>query len=134
MKTAHFRVFDPITKEMYYVGEDGVSIVFGSAGWRLYVEGNPVTIEDEGELMMFTGLHDRNEVPIFEGDIVEAWSQGLKGIFEVKWRQGGSPSYILYPAWQIGEDWSLHGTESADGNYYDTVEIVGNIHEQEGDQ
>lgn len=77
----------------------------------------------EAILMQYTGLKDKNGVEIFEGDVVIAWSQGVKGIFEIKRRIDGL--WLLYPAWKDGQFWYLSPTE--DGR--ETIEIIGNIYE-----
>ncbi|QBX21966.1 hypothetical protein Javan623_0019 [Streptococcus phage Javan623] len=73
--------------------------------------------------MQYTGLKDKNGVEVFEGDIVIAWSQGVKGAFEIKRRIDGL--WLLYPAWKDGQFWYLSPTE--DGR--ETIEIIGNIYE-----
>lgn len=78
---------------------------------------------DEIILMQYTGLKDKNGVEVFEGDIVIAWSQGVKGAFEIKRRIDGL--WLLYPAWKDGQFWYLSPTE--DGR--ETIEIIGNIYE-----
>lgn len=80
----------------------------------------------------YTGLKDKNGKEIYEGDVVRASSEGVWGIFEVKWRQEGLPCFILYPAFQKGEMWKLHGSKHKDGHYYDSVEVIGNIYESPG--
>ncbi|MTB77630.1 hypothetical protein GKS24_03175 [Streptococcus uberis] len=77
----------------------------------------------EAILMQFTGLKDKNGVEIFEGDIVIAWSQGVKGTFEIKRRIDGL--WLLYPAWKDGRFWYLSPTE--DGR--ESIEVIGNIYE-----
>lgn len=77
----------------------------------------------EAILMQSTGLKDKNGVEIFEGDIVIAWSQGVKGTFEIKRRIDGL--WLLYPAWKDGRFWYLSPTE--DGR--ESIEVIGNIYE-----
>lgn len=90
------------------------------AGENTYKDG--ISFED-CVLMQSTGLKDKKGEEIFEGDIVIAWSQGVKGTFEIKRRIDGL--WLLYPAWKDGQFWYLSPTE--DGR--ETIEIIGNIYE-----
>jgi uncharacterized phage protein (TIGR01671 family) len=83
-------------------------------------------------IMPFAGFHDKNGKEVYDGDLVTAWSQGSFGTFIIKWREdgGGSPCYILYPAWQGGQMWSISASREKDGKCYDRgLEVIGNIYE-----
>ena len=77
----------------------------------------------EIELMQYTGLKDKNGKEIYEGDIVEAWSEGKKAIGKVKQRIDGL--WLMYPAWQSGKIWGLMPNKERKT----TVKIIGNIYE-----
>ena len=71
----------------------------------------------------FTGLTDKNGVRIFEGDIVECWSEGVKARGTVQQRIDGL--WIIYPAWQKHIMWGL----CPDNDGHTTVEVIGNLHD-----
>lgn len=95
----------------------------------------------------YIGVMDKNNVEIYQNDIATAWSAGSKGTFLIKWRQSGSPCWILYPAWQNREMWSISATKhekgttqfislegeisttNKDGYFDDGLEVIGNIYE-----
>ena len=77
------------------------------------------------ELLQSTGLFDKKGKEIYEGDIVTAMSEGIKGTGVVKRRIDGY--WLMYPAWQNGQSWKLVVNEQGDTD----VEIIGNIYENE---
>lgn len=75
-------------------------------------------------------IRHNNEIKLFEGDIVEAMSQGSKGIFVIKMRTEAQPTFMLYPAWQEGKMWNIAASdlEREKGDYFDDLKVIGNIH------
>lgn len=73
-----------------------------------------------------------NEVDLYEGDIVEAWSEGSKGRFIIKMRIEATPSFILYPAWQSSKMWGIAASDLGrkKEDYYDDLKVIGNVHNQ----
>ena len=90
--------------------------------WVLQVD-IPVFEVDPATVGQYTGLTDKNGKRIFEGDIIECWSQGVKAQGDVRQRLDGL--WIIYPAFQSNVFWGL----CPQGNGTTAVEVIGNIHE-----
>lgn len=73
----------------------------------------------------------KNEIKLFEGDIVEAWSEGSKGIFAITYRAESAPMWLLYPNWQERKHWNIHGSDLGrqNGDYFDNLKVIGNIYD-----
>ena len=123
MREIKFRAWDKLTKTMRYVlcidWLNGLVDLNGKIIERKYDNSKG----DEVILMQYTGLKDKNGKEIYEGDIVEAWSEGKKAIGKVKQRIDGL--WLMYPAWQSGKTWGLMPNKERKT----TVEIIGNIYE-----
>ena len=124
MREIKFRAWDKYTEEMWNVEtlhiEDEYVDLFKTNIYEKPLE-NPWAKISDVILMQYTGLKDKNDVEIYEGDIVEAyfWNDKLKPVKEKGFIGFKSGSFIF----NFGD-----GTwEYLDG--YDDIFIVGNIYE-----
>ena len=78
---------------------------------------------DENTIGQYTGMTDERGRAIFEGDIVECWSEGICARGAVCRRVDGL--WFIYPSFQKDTMWGL----KPDGGGRTTVKIIGNIHD-----
>jgi len=144
MREIKFQAWFDEEQKMY----DNVVVQFGMVCVNLREDLWHTYLEEKSKVFVrqYIGVKDKNEKEIYEDDVVVAWSQGSKGTFVVKWRQEGSPCWILFPAWQSKQFWNISaakhtpgkqfisvsaeisGTDK-DGYYDDGLEVIGNIYE-----
>lgn len=85
-------------------------------------------LDDENLLLSHsTGVHSTHDGrELYEGDYVEAMSEGVKATLEILFRgTSGAPTFILYPAFQGGQTWSIHVSQQGD-KFVDDLKYVGN--------
>jgi uncharacterized phage protein (TIGR01671 family) len=123
MREIRFRAWDKIEKKMY----DCNFLSFCNGG-IIFFDTNK---EDEYlciqckdgdfELMQFTGYYDKNQVPIYEGDVIKCYvyEKGIEANFEFD-----LGSWVCY--YKKGTDDQITGFL----NHILNMEVVGNIYEE----
>ena len=126
METIKFRAWDKENKQMVPVDEIRFSLKGDVKGikWTVNEIENRVVLEENLFLMQFTGVHDTNGKPIYEGDIIEASIYG-----------GETPQILTV---EYRETCFLIDYEDSEsdcvpvGLFVGNIKIVGNIYETPG--
>jgi len=108
----NFRMWDINTKRFYYMYLD-----------ELIGLTRTISIPKEATIQQYTGLNDRNNVPIYEGDIIiDTQKQKYEIIFD--------ENYARYDLKVCGEN-KLRGQTSYFTQIYEKkhIEVIGNIFE-----
>ena len=123
MKEIKFRVWNTETNKMITnVKEMGV---FALQSIYSIDEFLVIPTNEKYPLMQYTGLKDKNEVEIYEGDICRCWGGSefngyyeYNKIYEVKWQGSGFEMMID----DCGYGWNY-------SSGFEYIEIIGNIYE-----
>lgn len=91
--------------------------MFDSTKWEQLTE------EEQLDWLKNHTIDEWNGKEIFEGDIVDCWSEGINAQGAVQQRIDGL--WIIYPAWQNQQFWGL----CPNRNGSTSVKIIGNIHD-----
>lgn len=137
MREIKFRAWNRERKEMYWFNplwgntyNQGVGYVgmvpFGEAmahvGGFMGID-NRIQVDPEGcEIMQYTGLHDKNNKEIYEGDVCR-WNLGSSGFsepFKIVWAMTG---FTIYP------NTTNQRNECVFANLHSSFEVIGNIYE-----
>lgn len=137
-----FRVYDKDLKKMRYLNSSHDFICFGEKGNGHYHNMQTGLGEWFSDLMQYTGLKDKNGVEIYEGDIIKYYHKTFfkrKGemVFDFKntkcyvvWDEKGA-GFILNKDYNKVTDKSYVDIMYMSGG--DTIEVIGNIYENEVD-
>lgn len=129
MREIKFRAWDHISKK-YVTKFDEVFI--NDEGIIFKRNHNDNLIDEDYILEQFSGLHDKNGIEIYEGDIV---SNAEGRYWTVEWCPYGEPKFMLYDQINSFRDIEIK-PDPREGYYFTTdgvkfydIEIIGNIHE-----
>lgn len=131
MRAIKFRAFEEINRVMHNdfrfikSGEDGNDwVVFVSDRQTLKDKHHPLDnpwFQAQFKIMQFTGLHDKNGVEIYEGDIIACWGSILK----IVWNESDASFFADSSdesIYESGQEWG--GNCTVIGNIHETPELL----------
>ena len=137
-----FRVYDKDLKKMRYLNGSHDFICFDEKGNGYYHNMQTGLGEWFSDLMQYTGLKDKNGVEIYDGDIIKYHHKTFfkrKGerVFDFK----NTKCYVVwdekYAGFILSKDYNKVTNKSYVDIMYmsggDTIEVIGNIYENEVD-
>ncbi|MEC5422082.1 YopX family protein [Virgibacillus sp. C22-A2] len=143
MREIKFRAWDNVAFEMLYVGED-MDVIFSLSDTGIECtdirngtpSGDGVDSMEHLIYMQFTGLHDKNGTPIYEGDIDTDENRNLTVVKYIK--KYGAYCFVPIELY-LHEDYEnevyyQYGYECFFHNVTPSVyaEVIGNIYEDKG--
>lgn len=127
------------------IASDGIPEMVPAGQWikGFYVEGStscaikmgldPVTVDVRPETVcQYTGIDDRNKLPIFGGDVIRYFISGHTMYGVVIWYVDGWKIQSLKP--MLKNPMKFHTPKSANFKLWHSVEVVSNIHQADAYQ
>lgn len=125
MRDIKFRAFHKKENRMIYPASkrNDTCMVFEETGWFIvdHFTGKMETILkcEDGELMQYTGLKDKNGVEIYEGDIIKADNR----ITCIQWTGNGFNGVYMNDDLTWDDEWEDSISR------YGKIELLGNIYQ-----
>lgn len=128
MREIKFKVWDKENKKMYYLDDsDGLKLYhYGHFKWRMLLNNGLPEINDEnGILMQYTGLKDKNGKKIYEKDFLMINNGDIREKYTVSWIESelrwGLTKDKLYGALKLHS----FGKLEVVGNEYENPKLLG---------
>ena len=124
MREIKFKVWDNFFKQMYYFDfENNIEVRSGHL-WIVHEEGAVSSKSPSIKIMQYTGLKDRNDKEIYEGDLVQVLDYASwEGLYKVVW-DGESLMYVLEDAYGDKEKMCEFEHYLVKGNIYENPELL----------